>query len=451
MSTQKQYKGGPLSVKNSEVYVIASMMMGESHVISTSLGTICSEDFEIKELGTVFEVISDIYNDSHTVDIYLLSNELKRRGELKNVEKFLSLSDIYDSVVSSANFENHLEEVKKASASRKILLQSKIIQDAIETRQGLDDVQVGVAEINRQLSRTLKRDHKDLKDVILSSWKNFCDYYDGKTIPKIKMQWRLHDIVLGGLGSGQIYVVGARPGMGKTQYAINLARNLGCSGVPVYFKSYEMPELELAERFVNMMTVSVNPGEEIKKKPEEINLEEVRKTYDRALDVVKNANIYIDDSSRDGTHETLAKLRRMKDEGTLGVVIIDYLQLIPKSRAQMRSADPLGEISKEHKAMAKELGVPIIILSQLNREASKRNDKRPKLEDLRESGSIEQDADAVALLHRDDYYVKDAEDSGVMEIIIAKNRHGRTGIIDVYYDRSIGLMAEVDKWGNHER
>ncbi len=452
MSKLEPYKGGPLSVINSEIYVISCMMMGVDSAIYTVTSWIDRSDIEKKELALIFDVVLYLYESMGTVDPVLVSNELKRRNELKTVESCMSINDLADYAVSEAHLEQHLKEVRNASASRKILNQAKMIQNSIEVHGDIDGAKLGVHEITKQLFRTNGSHCEDIKDVILRSWQEMSDYVDGKAPLKRKFNWKRHDAILGGLGPGNVLIVGARPGMGKTQYAVNIARNMGCSGLHVYIKSYEMPVMEIAERFIGMMSVDgVIISEEKKKRPEDVDLNGVQKVYDRAIEIVGSANISIDDNSRDGTLELRVKLKEMKARGLLDVCILDYLQLIPKSPKQAKSADPLGEISKEIKAIAKEVGIPIIALSQLNREAVKRSDKKPKLEDLRESGSIEQDADAVALLHRDDYYVEDAEDSGIMGIYIVKNRHGSKGVVEMYYDRSIGLMAEVDKWGSYEQ
>lgn len=452
MSKVEPYKGGPLSVLSSELYVISCMLIGTDSIIYTAKSWIDQSDIEKKELAIIYDVIISLYEKTGVVDAVLVSNELKRINKLSQVERFMTINDINNYAMTEINLEHHLREVRNASASRKILQQAKDIQHILETRGDSEKVKECTYEITKQLFRTNGQSCYRIKDVIMKSWQDFADYMDGKILLKQKTNWTRHDYILGGIGPGNIIVVGARPGMGKTQYAVNIARNMGCNGAHIYIKSYEMPAMEIAERFIGMMSVDgVVVSEEKKKKPKDIDFNGVQKVYDRAIEIIGAANITIDDSSGDGTLELRGKLKEMKAKGELDVCIVDYLQLIPKSKKQANAADPLGEISKDLKAIAKDVGIPIIELSQLNREASKRSNKKPKLEDLRESGSIEQDADAVILLHRDDYYVEDAEDSGTMEAHIVKNRHGGTGVIDMYYDRTIGLMAEVDKWSKDEQ
>lgn len=443
MSDKK--KSRDISVINSELYVLSCMLMGEEEVLSMAVSTLDESDFTKEETQSLFTTMSDMRHEGSPIDLIMVTNELKRRNLLNRINRFISMNDLADVAVSSENYLYHLEEIKKSGATRNIRKEIRIMHHAIETKEDLTKVRDGMDKISEQLSRTVRTGHRNLLDVVEDSWTHFSDYVDGKLPPKIRTQWSNHDRMIGGFGPGHIIIVGARPAMGKTQYALNLARNIGCYGVPVFIKSYEMQDMELANRFVDMMTVDVKPSDEMKKrKRDEINVEGVSRAYDRTISVLEDALIMIDDSPRDTTDELRAKLLRLKNEGKLGIAIIDYIQLMSLTDRQARSKDPLGALSRDLKLLAKELDVPIIALSQLNRKSSDRDDKRPRMEDLRESGAIEQDADVVILLYREDYYESDSDKAGIMETIIAKNRHGRSGMIEVYYDRSLGLMAEVD-------
>ena len=307
-------------------------------------------------------------------------------------------------------------------------------------------------KVNEIISGVGKKAAISISDIIDESYGEFSDYIDGKSPHKISMCWSRHDSILGGLGAGRLIIVGARPAMGKTQYMVNLARNIGAMGSKVYVKSYEMTRLEIVDRMINMNSRDgIYFSSEKNKDRSKIDVLRVMDAYNEMYAQVKGVTINIDDYAGDDTSRLKARMLKLKTQNLIDIGFVDYLQLIPKTKAQLSEKDPLGQVSRDLKVMAKDIGIPIVVASQLNRKLEERTDKRPKMSDLRESGAIEQDADAVLFLHRDDYFESSGESVGIMEIIVAKNRHGATGIVKVYYDRRSGVMYEVEEYiGEYE-
>lgn len=437
----------PPSDCNAEAGVLSAMIIDEQ-CLPKVITNISRDDFYHPPNALLFDAIYALYSNNMAIDPITLTNHLKETKTLDRVGGVSYINDITDFVVSSGNIDYHLGIIKKKTMLRNIITQTRVIQQQVYADGNPDDLLEHAGRIVREIMGTQKEVAQNINDVIDESLREFIAYADGKTPIKIKTGWSKHDRLIGGLGPGQLIIIGARPAMGKTQLAINLARKIGCAGHVVYIKSYEMSRLEIADRFVNMNSVGTTYfSKEKDKNPHEMNVEAVFSTYEATCEQMKNAHIIIDEQAGDDSVRLRSRLLQAKAKHGLGVVILDYLQLMPKNRDQQQARDPMAELCRSLKLLAKELGVPVIALSQLNRDSVKRSDKRPHLEDLRESGAIEQDADLVLLLHRDDYYVEESDSRGIMEVIAAKNRHGSTGIIKLFYDRSNGLMAEVDDWG----
>ena len=438
----------PPSDANAEAGVISAVLV-DSDCVPNVMINITSDEFYIPQNRLIFEAMTRLYNEGMPIDPVTLIDRLKEMRVLDKAGGIPRINDLMDFVVSGSNVMYHVDIVKKKHSLRLILEEARLIQQGVYNDKNPEDLSESASKIVRSIIGTQKDAAVNLNAIINESLQEFVAYMDGKVASKIKVGWNRHDRITGGFGPGQLIIVGARPAMGKSQYVINLARKLGCAGIPVYIKSYEMSKLEIADRFVNMNSAgAASFTHEKNKDRSEIDTESVLDTYGRAHSQLKATSIIIDEIASDDTTKLRSRLLQEKAKNGLGAVIIDYLQLIAKTKEQQSSQDPMGEISRNLKMLAKELGVPVIALSQLNREASKRTDKRPKLEDLRQSGAIEQDADMVILLHRDDYYQEESDSRGIMEIIFAKNRHGSTGLLKVFYDRINGLMAEVDEWGN---
>lgn len=402
-------------------------------------------DFSSKLNKTIYEAMSKISERGDPIDLTTVAGQLKESNKF-SIDVSEHLGKVMDLVLSAENIKTYVSTVKKYSILRKTFIIASTLQSTIKSSKSIDAITSSLSEMMIVSASAMSKKSTAISDILDISLSHTKDIIDGNVTPNISYGWTIHDRMLKGMGPGHLIVVGARPGMGKTQYVINIARKLIAMNRSVYFKSYEMTSVEVVNRIINMNSRDGRYfSEEINKKKEDIDVEWVFSVYNDTYSQVMGKNLNIDEIASDDTVRFKSRLMQKKMEGVLDLGIVDYMQLIPKNKSQMQHSDPMAQISRELKLAAKEAEVPVIALAQLNRNATTRTNKRPSLEDLRESGAIEQDADVVILLHRDDYYQDECDSRGVLEIIIAKNRHGATGVIKMMYDRRLGLMGEIDE------
>lgn len=399
----------------------------------------------------IFRRMLDLDDEGTPIDLVTLTGELQGHGELEDVGGVSYLSKLAHAVPTPDNMESYVKSVHEKWLKREVVRSSDLIAKAAAAGE---DVRSLVASI-QQIATTLadqtvsKQDFRPIGEVLLeavdSSEKKHEAFKTGK-VTGLETGYRDLDGMLGGLQNTDLIIVAARPSVGKTAFALNVAQNVAIkSGEVVALFSLEMSDLQLVNR---MISAEANL-EASKLKTGDFKEDDWQKMAD-AVGVLGNTNIHLDATPGITAQEIRAKCRRLKKNKGLGLIVIDYLQLISapkKGRSSENRQQEVSEISRILKQIAMELEVPVIALSQLSRGVEQRQDKRPMLSDLRESGSIEQDADVVAFLYRDDYYNQESEHKNIIEIIIAKQRNGPVGTVELVFLKQFNKFANYD--GHH--
>ena len=400
-----------------------------------------ARDFYDANHKEIFEAILNLSRRNAPVDALTVSEELKSRGTLEMVGGRAYIASLSSGTPTIANAEEYAKIIaQKASARRLIEVADDVIEKGYEGSMDpgslLDYAESGIFEISQQRQ---KGQYTHIKDVLLENIEiidKAAQMEGGLT--GVTTGFRDLDEKTSGLQKSELIILAARPAMGKTAFALTVARNAAVKGgASVLLFSMEMSKESLGQRLLAMESrvdmQSLKKGNLQRRDWDDIN---------DALDILSRANIHIDDTAGVSIMEMKSKCRRLKAEEGLDLVIIDYLQLMnPEGRADSRTQE-ISVISRNLKLMARELDCPVIVLSQLSRAPEQRTDHRPMLSDLRESGSIEQDADIVLFLYRDDYYNKEDAVPGECEVIIAKQRSGPTGTVKVAWLEKITKFVD---------
>lgn len=403
------------------------------------------EDFYRAAHQKIFHAMLKVADKGEPVDLVTVTAELADAKALEEVGGVSYLSELADSVPTAANVEYYARIVEEKSVLRRLIRTATSIAQDSYTRE--DEVDVLLNEAEKKIMEIAQRKHsgafQNIKDVLVQAYDNIEMLHNRKgEITGIPTGFTELDRMTAGFQRSDLIIVAARPSVGKTAFALNIAQNVATkTNENVAIFSLEMSAQQLVMRMLcaegNINAQNLRTG---KLTPEDWG------KLTMAMGSLSNAGIYIDDTPSIRVSEIRAKCRRLKQESGLGMVLIDYLQLIQGSgRNRENRQQEVSEISRSLKALARELEVPVIALSQLSRSVEQRQDKRPMMSDIRESGSIEQDADIVAFLYRDDYYDKDSENKNIIEIIIAKQRNGPVGTVQ------LAFIKEYNKFVNLER
>ena len=413
---------------DAEQSVLGAMLL-DNDCISVVTSHITASDFYRKDHAYIFEAIVELYNDSITADIVTLAEKLAANGNLEKAGGIVYLSDLTDSVPLTANAEMYAKIIEEKSLLRKLIRSANgIIDKAYDARdeavEVMDYAEQSIFEI---MSGKDRSDLAPGSAVISDLVSHLEELFKNKgKLSGIPTGFKSLDQEFSGLQKSDFILIAARPAMGKTALALNIAQNASLqSRTPVAIFSLEMSRQQLMSRMVSSQALI----EGTKMRDGSLDDEDWKKVTHSVsvFSDMDQAPIYIDDTAGITVTEIRSKCRKLKLEHGLGLVVIDYLQLMESpsgSKNDNRQAQ-VSAITRSLKVLAKELDVPVVSLAQLSRKAEEH--RRPMLQDLRESGSIEQDADIVMFIYRDDYYNKDSDDKGVAEIIIAKNRHGNVG------------------------
>lgn len=388
---------------------------------------VSADDFHAPEHQQIFLAMRELYLQSHEIDVVTLIDMLVKRGVYDKSGGESYIRAIAESVPTSLNVKDYAAIVRDKSILRQLIEASGSISDAAFAAQ--DDVQHILDYAENQIYRVAEgRETKNfvlIRDVIGTVYDNLHRLNNGE-VEGIPSGFSGLDRVLAGIGNSDLLLVGARPGMGKTSFCLNIGTNVAkATGKNVCIFSLEMSAEQLVTRILSSEALVSSNALRTGK----LNNDEWQRIAEAASQLV-GCNILIDDTTGQTATAMKAKLRRVKN---LGMVIIDYLQLMQSDRKIDNKVNEVADISRAMKIMAKELNVPVVCCSQLSRASEKRGeDKRPVLSDLRDSGAIEQDADVVLLLYRDSYYQaadKENQEVNIAEVIVAKNRHGETGTV----------------------
>ncbi len=420
---------------DAEQAVLASMLL-DNEVIHDVVQLISSDAFLRDAHQKMYAAIVEIYNAAQNVDPLILRESLKSKGQLDEdghgeltVEY---IGEIIDSTVTAANAVYYARIVReKALARRLIQVSTEILRDAYDQTDPSDDL-LNDAErkiFNIVESRVVSQTHK-ISDVLTEAFDrlNRRAEQGGHALSGLASGFFELDDLTGGLQDSELVIIAARPSVGKTAFAVNIAMHVACEEHKgVFISSLEQSKLELAERLL----CSKAKVDGHKLRSGRLSSHDISLLMDSANDL-RPAPLFIDDTAGRNFLQIAANCRRLKMRHDIRLVIIDYLQLIEPDNPRDKRNEQIGQISRRLKGLARELRVPVIALSQLNRSLEMREGHRPRLADLRESGSIEQDADVVMLLHRPDLYDKEAE-QGTAELILAKQRNGPTGDVKLTF------------------
>lgn len=423
-----------------EQNVIGSMIADKTS-IAQAVEVLKSDDFYKDAHKIIFSSISELFQKDIAVDIVTLTEKLKSSDKLESSGGITYISELYGSVISTANLLSYVNIVKEKSTLRKLIRSCTEVIEESYTKQ--DDVPSVLDSAEKKIFNIAEnRSSSDFEPMNVVLERGFLQiekiYNDKGELTGVPSGFVDLDAKTSGFQKGDMVLIAARPSMGKTTFVLNLAEHAALrSGKSIAIFSLEMSKEQLAYKLLcsqaNVDMLRLRTG----------NLEDKDwENIARASGPLAGAKIYIDDSAGISVVEMRSKCRRLKIEHGIDMVIIDYLQLMSGSSGGDNRQQEVSEISRSIKALAKEMKCPVIALSQLSRAPEARADHRPMLSDLRESGSIEQDADIVMFLYRDEYYNKETEEKNIGEVIIAKQRNGPTGTV------KLAWLGQFSKFGN---
>jgi replicative DNA helicase len=395
-------------------------------------------DFYRYEHKAIYAAIGALVNASKPADVITVFEQLQSLGKAEECGGIAYLNALAQSVPSAANLRRYAEIVRERAILRKLIEASDEIATNAFNPQGravsqiLDEAEGRIFKIGEEGSRT-KQGFQSMDQLVVQLIDRVTELHENGAEEVTGVRTGFYDLdrMTAGLQAGDLVVLAARPSMGKTAFALNIAENVAVQeGLPVAVFSMEMGASQLALRMVG----SLGRIDQTHLRTGKLGDDEWGRLSE-AVDRLKNANLFIDETPALNSAELRARARRQARQcGKLGLIVIDYLQLMSgSSSSDENRATELGEISRGLKALAKELQCPVIALSQLNRSVESRNDKRPMMSDLRESGAIEQDADVIMFIYRDDYYNKESKEPGVAEIVIGKQRNGPVGTVKLTF------------------
>ncbi|MDF2513838.1 MAG: dnaC [Herbinix sp.] len=427
-----------------EQSVIGSMIMDRDAIVAAS-EIIIGSDFYENQYAILFETMVELHNEGRPVDLITLQDRLKEKDVPPQVCSLEFIRDLVTAVPTSANVGYYAKIVKDKSVLRRLIkVAEETANECYLDKEKLDVILEKTEKQVFDIAQTRgAKDFTDIKEVVL------------RTIDSIEAAAKNQGSVTGlatgfydldyktaGLQPSDLVLIAARPSMGKTAFVLNIAEYIALkSNVTTCIFSLEMSQDQLVKRILAMNSrvdsQAIRTGN--------LSGDDWASLMESAR-IVGNSNLVIDDTSAISITELRSKCRKLKLEKNLGLVIIDYLQLMSGSGKKNESRQQeISDISRSLKSLAREISVPVVALSQLSRAVEQRPDKRPMLSDLRESGAIEQDADVVMFIYRDDYYNRDTEEPGVSEIIIGKQRNGPVGTV------KLGWQAGLTKFTNLER
>ncbi len=426
--------------------------LGCAIMSKTALDKVCNslskEMFFDDKHKKIFEALFDLHKDSKVIDALTLKNQIEENEKsIDSVGGIEYLGKVIKSVVSASNIDAYIDIVKEKALRRKLIeVCEKIEKTArdsnLNTTELVDAAEKDVLTVTKQRQAG---DFKMSSEVVSQALANLEQLSkNGNEVTGIATGFRDFDRLTGGLQPNQFIVIAARPAMGKTAFALNLAVNSALSsGKGVCLFNLEMG----ADQLMSRMFAAEGAVDAYKLRTGQLNNDDW-KQINEAASVLADAPIYFEDATNITISEIRAKCRRLAEQHELGLIIIDYLQLITGGPGYgSNRQQEVSDISRSLKTMAMELKIPVIALAQLSRQVEQREDKRPMLSDLRESGSIEQDADIVAFLYREDYYNKTDKlnNTSASQLIVAKHRNGAVKDIDLMFHRNISKFQECDK------
>ena len=427
-----------------ELSVLGAMML-KKEAVTQAIELLRSDEFYRQAHRVVFEAMESLVREGEPVDIVTVTESLRKSGLLEQVGGITFLANLTNSVPSTANLAHYAKIVKEKAILRSLIdVSTEIAGMAYE---GSEDIAVQLDGAEQKIlaiagGRTTGT-FTPIKDVVFDAVDRVNQLAQSKGgITGLSTGLATLDSVTRGLQKSDLIIVAARPAMGKTAFVLNLATHVALQGGTVAFFSLEMPREQLMHR-IFCAEGQIDATHLARGELDEEEWSRLVKVADRMI----KTNLYFDDTSSTTVMDIRTRARRLKAERGLDLIAIDYLQLIQApGRAENRTL-AVAEMTRSLKVLARELSVPIIVLSQLSRATEGRSDKRPMLSDLRESGSIEQDADIVMFLYREDYYNQDTENANITELSIAKHRNGATDTVKMFFQKEYTRFRDLAREG----
>lgn len=441
----EENRGGKVPPQNidAEKSLLGAILIDEEVLIDVA-EIVKPVDFYDKRHASIYAGIIRLFEKHSPVDLLTLTDELKKKGDLDAVGGSVYLSELTNYVPTAAHAKSYAEIVSQAAVRRRLIKASADISTLAFNEELTVPQLLGQseAELFSVSDSSLSNDLTSLEDILDHSFERLDELFRNKgQLRGIRTGYRDLDNITAGLQRSNLIILAARPAMGKTTLVTNLAYNIATiEKKPVLFFSLEMSKEQLVDRMLadaaGVDSWNIQTGN--------LSEEDFAKLSD-AMGEMAEAPIYIDDTPGITALELRTKARRIAHEGELGLIVIDYLQLLEPTTKTGNRVQEVSEISRSLKLIARELNVPVIALSQLSRQVENRDDKRPQLADLRESGSIEQDADIVMFIFREAYYNPETERQNITDLILAKHRHGATGTVELYFHPERLRFMSLDK------
>ena len=424
----------------------------DNKAIDRIAGQVSASDFYRNDHRIIFTHISKLIDNNDPADIVTVAESLEQNAELTKVGGVAYLGLVADNTPTASNISGYAKIVRERSIMRNLVeVGSDIVESAFspqgkDAQQLLDESESKIFQI-ADAGASEKLGFIDIKELLPKAAQRIDDLYqldDPNGVTGVPSGYADLDQKTAGLQPGDLIIIAGRPSMGKTSLALNIAEHVGMeAGLPVAIFSMEMGAAQLTMRLLG----SVGKLDQHKMRIGQLEDEDWPKLTN-ALGALNEAPIFIDEGSALNSYEVRARARRLhRQQGKLGLIVIDYIQLMSAANEQSTEnrATEVSEISRSLKALAKELNVPVVALSQLNRSVESRPDKRPMMSDLRESGAIEQDADVIMFIYRDEVYNPETAEKGVAEIILSKQRNGPTGTVKLTF---LGQYTRFENYAN---
>jgi len=405
------------------------------------------DDFYDPRHARIWEVISELYTEHDAIDVLTIADKLKIRGNLEIIGGAAYLSELTNYVPTASHIEQYAEIVAQKALRRRLIAVSREMTELgqDETKKLSELVEEAEAKLFEVSQKHTKQDIISLEEVLASSFDRLDELHKDKgQIRGLSTGYKDLDNILAGFQKSDLIVLAARPSMGKTALALNFAHNIALqASEPVLMFSLEMSKEQLVDRLLSMES-GVDAWALRTGNLSDQDFEKIAK----AMGTLSEAQIFIDDSPGITISDLRTKARREAHKRPLGLLVVDYLQLMSggsRFGGDGNRVQEISEISRGLKGVARELNVPILALSQLSRSVESRHPQIPQLADLRESGSIEQDADVVAFIYREDYYNPETDRKKITDILIKKHRNGPTGGIELFFDNEKQRFRPIDK------
>jgi len=425
-----------------EVSVLGSILLEKDAIIKIA-DTLNEEDFYSDAHRRIYGTMVELFEKRQPIDLVTLTNKLTEKKILDSVGGAGYISTLVNSVPSAANIVHYAKIIANKSLLRRLIESSNDITNLAynekeDTSRVLDEAEQKIFKV---AEKHLKGKFIPIKSILEDSFERIDELHKDKDkLRGVPTGFKELDNILAGLQSSDLIIIAARPSVGKTSLALNIAEHVaGSEGIPVALFSLEMSKEQLVDRLL----ASEAKIDSWKLRTGNLDDSDFPK-IGKAMATLSEAPFFIDDSPLINVLEMRTKARRLQSEKGLGLIIVDYLQLM-QGRSQENRVQEISEISRSLKGLARELNVPIVALSQLSRGVESRPDKRPILSDLRESGSIEQDADVVIFIYRDELYNSETEKKGMAEIIIRKHRNGPIGSIELLFKQEQTAFRSIDR------